>query len=161
MIRNTPLTLRLSVASLSLLLAIAVYLFARIYPPDLLKSLQILNGDLAAYTGFFGSAPSLFYTLALGLLIGACASSRLSAMVHCFIWIGLALLLELSQAPIVAKPLIEWLAGFLSASGWELVGPYWIRGTFDWLDMLASVIGGFIAIAILINKTGEQGDENI
>jgi len=71
MTRNTPLTLRLGGASLSLLIAVAVYLLARIYPPETLAPFQSAEISLATHTEVFGSAPSFFYTLALGLFISA------------------------------------------------------------------------------------------
>jgi len=149
MTKNALLACRFGIASLSLLVAIAVYSFARFHPPELLESFQATNPTLAAQTGFFGSAPSFFYTLALGLLIGACASTLTNARVHCLAWLGLVLCLELLQYPIVAGHLSTWLAAVLSESSWELIGPYWARGTFDWLDLIATLVGGVIAIALL------------
>jgi hypothetical protein len=149
MTRNTLLTWRLGVASLSLMTAVVVYIFVRIYPPELLTPLQALNTDLAAYTGVFGSAPSFFYTLALGLLIGACASNRLSARIHCVGWIGLAMLLELSQARIIAEPIGAWLSESLPHSIWSISESYWTRGVFDSLDLLATIVGGTLALVFL------------
>ncbi len=112
----------------------------------------------AAQTGFFGSAPSLFYAISIGLLVGICSSTPNSARLHCLLWIGVTLFLELSQHPIIAEPLVTLLAETLSESTWKLVGPYWTRGAFDQLDMLASVIGGSIALAMLTYLPGEQSD---
>ena len=149
---------RIVIACLSLAAAIAVYLFVRIHPPELLGPLQALNPDLAAYTGVFGSAPSFFYTLALGLVIGVCASSRLSARIHCLAWIGLAMLLEISQARIFAESIAVWLSGVLADSLWAIAEPYWTRGVFDPLDLLATVTGGVIALALLAYLPMEKKD---
>ena len=152
---------KLGIASLALLAAIAVYCFARIYPPELLASFQTTHILLAAQTGLFGSAPSFFYTLSVGILVGAGASTLTGARMHCLLWIAVALCLELSQHPIVSEPLITWLADSLSESIWELVGPYWTRGAFDQLDLLASVVGGSIALAILTYlQTGHNNENN-
>jgi hypothetical protein len=99
--------------------------------------------------GLFGSAPSFLYTLAIGLFIGSCASTQASAKTHCVIWIGLALLLEISQYPVIAESLDSWLANTLDVSAWKLIGPYWTRGAFDPLDIIATVAGGIIALVIL------------
>jgi hypothetical protein len=82
MTRNIVLTWLVSIASLSLLAAVAVYCVARIYPPEILTPIQAVNTELAAQTAAFGSAPSFFYTLALGLFISACASTLTNARVH-------------------------------------------------------------------------------
>jgi hypothetical protein len=156
--RNKPLIFKLGVASLSLFAAVLVYSFTRIYPPELLSSIQATHPGLAAQTGIFGSAPSFFYTLALGLFIGACASTLTNARVHCLVWIGLAICLELTQHPIAAELLSTWLAAILSKSSWELIGPYWTRGAFDQLDLVATLIGGFVALTLLTYLPREIDD---
>jgi len=156
--RNKPLIFKLSVASLSLFAAVLVYSFTRIYPPEILASIQATHPGLAAQTGIFGSAPSFFYTLALGLFIGASASTLTNARVHCLVWIGLAICLELTQHPIFSEHLSTWLAAILSESSWELIGPYWTRGAFDQLDLIATLIGGFIALALLSYLPKEVND---
>ena len=160
MTRNTPLTLRLGVASISLLVAVAVYFLSRIYPLEILVPFQSADISLAAHTKIFGSALSFFYTLALGLLIGACASSLSKAKAHCLLWIGLALCLELSQHPAVAQPVSSWLSMILSESIWGLFGPYWSRGVFDLVDLLAIVVGGSIALVLITYLPTENNDKN-
>ena len=140
---------RLALAGTALLAAVAVYCLARIYPPELLTPFQSTIPALAEQTGLFDSAPSFLYIFAIGLIVGSCASTPASARTHCLIWLGLALLLELSQYPVIAEPLVSWLADTLFVSAWEVVGPYWNRGVFDPMDMLATVIGGLTALAIL------------
>jgi hypothetical protein len=87
MAKNASLAWKFGIGSLSLLAEVAVYSFARFYPPELLESFQATNSILVAQTELFGSAPSFFYTLALGLFIGACASTLTNARVHCLVWI--------------------------------------------------------------------------
>ena len=146
---KAPLAWRFVITSLSLLAAVAVYSFARFHPPELVESFRATNSILAAQTALFGSAPSLFYTLSIGLFIGTCASTLKDARFHCFSWIALAMLLELSQFSTFAEPISNWLATVLPESGWEIVRPYWIRGVFDPLDLLATLVGGCIALALL------------
>jgi hypothetical protein len=158
--RNKPLIFKLVVASLSLFAAVLVYSFARIYPPEILASIQATHPGLAAQTGLFGSAPSFFYTLALGLFVGLCASTQRSGRLHCLLWLSLALLLESTQHPVIASLLITWLPNTLPVSAWELVGPYWLRGVFDQHDLLASLIGGMVALVALTYLSKEPTDEN-
>jgi hypothetical protein len=160
MTRNTQPFVRYGIVVFSLMTAIAVYLFARIYPPEILAPFQLSDPDLARHIAIFGSAPSFFYTLALGLLIGACAPTVTGARVHCLAWIGLALCLELSQYQGIAKPITAWLYNISSESIWEFVGPYWSRGVFDPLDLLATLIGGTIALILLGYLPKENIDAN-
>ena len=150
---------RSGIAGTALLAAVAVYCLARIYPPELLASFQSTIPILAAQAGLFGSAPSLFYTFAIGLIVGTCASTPASARTHCLFWLGLALLLEFSQHPVIAEPLVSWLADKLFVSTWEVIEPYWERGVFDPLDMIATVAGGLAALTILTYLSTEHYDD--
>lgn len=132
-----------------MLAAVGVYVFARISPPELLQPLQSSRPVLAGVSAWFGSAPSFFYTLSVGLLLGAIAASNTGARLHCLVWTGIALGLELTQLTVVADFLTNLLAGPLEGSAWDLVGPYWTRGVFDPLDMMATLAGGLIALAML------------
>ena len=150
---------RLVVASTALLAAVAVYCLVRINPPELLTPFQPTIPILVAQTGLFGSAPSFLYIFAIGLIVGSCASTPASARTHCLIWLGLALLLEISQHPVIADPLISWLADTLFVSAWEVIGPYWMRGVFDPLDMIATVAGVLVALIILTYFARRHVDE--
>ena len=61
----------------------------------------------------------------------------------------MAVCLELTQYSVLAESLTALLAEMLPRSTWELVGPYWTRGAFDQLDLVATVLGGSIALAVL------------
>ena len=152
---------RFGIVSTALLAAIAVYCLARIYPPELLAPFQTTDSSLAEQTALFGSAPSLLYTFAIGLFVGTCASTRTSAKLHCLSWLGLALLLEISQHPDIAKPLSSWLADTLSVSTWEIISPYWNRGVFDPLDIIATVVGGLAALTLLTYFPGGDRDGHL
>ncbi len=150
---------RLVLAGTALLAAVAVYCLARIYPPELLTLFQSTIPTLARQAGLFGSAPSFLYVFAIGLILGTCAPTPISARIHCLIWLGLALLLEISQHPVIAKPLASWLADTSFVSAWEIIGPYWKRGVFDPLDMIATIAGGLVALTILTYLSTEHYDD--
>jgi hypothetical protein len=150
---------RLAVAGTALLAAVAVYCLMRVYPPELLTPFQLSIPALIGQAGLFGSAPSFLYIFAIGLIVGSCASTPASARTHCLIWLGLALLLELSQHPVIAEPLVAWLADTLFVSVWAIIGPYWMRGVFDSLDMVATVAGGLAALTILTSLSTEHYDD--
>jgi hypothetical protein len=152
---------RLGIAGTALFAAVAIYCLARIYPPELLAPFKITIPILTGQTGLFGSAPSFFYTFAIGLIIGTCASSRTSAKLHCLNWLGLAVLVEISQHPIIAKHLASWLADTLSVSTWEVFSPYWNRGVFDSLDLIATVVGGLTALALLTYFPAGDRDDHL
>ena len=146
---NIPIFVRFGIGVISLSAVIAIYLLVRIYPPEVLVPFQALNADLVSHQKLFGSAPSFFYTLALGLIIGICASSRSSARFHCFSWIVLCLLLEISQYPVIAEPVSGWITPNFPDSISVLINPYWTRGVFDPLDLLATLMGGGIAFSLI------------
>lgn len=151
MTRNTPLLLIFGIIVFSLMTATAVYIFARVYPPDLLAPFQALNHDLSLHIGIFGIAPSFFYTLALGLVLGICACSRSRAILHCILWIALCLIMEISQHAAPSAWIAGWLPQAVPESIWNLFGPYWEQGVFDPIDLIATLIGGLIAL-ILISR---------
>ena len=157
MTKNAPLAWRFGIASLSLLAAVAVYCFTRIYPPEILVPFQSIDSSLVTHTEVFGSAPSFFYTLALGLFIGACAPTLANAKVHCMAWVGLTLCLEISQQPIFAQNIACWLMNNCPEVIGHLLIPFWSRGVFDLLDLFATLMGGAIAIFLLAHSSSERG----
>ena len=158
MASNSALRWMLGIASFSLLVAITVYSFARPYPPLPFESIRANLPVFASLNGLSGSAPSLFYTLAIGLLLGACATTLRAARLHCLLWICLALVLETLQFPKLAGPVSTWLAGILPQTSWEIVRPYWSRGTFDLLDLFATLMGGLIALFLITRLSGSKQD---
>ena len=121
-----------------------------------LKPLQATQSILAARPELFGSLPSLFYILAMGLLLGSCATTPAGSRLHCSLWIGLGIALEFTQHPLIAMPLSSWLPVVMGDSVWTLTGSYWLHGTFDPADLIATVVGGAIALAILAYTQGNK-----
>ena len=140
---------RFGIAGLALVAALAVYGFARSAPPAFVELFQIAPVVTADLEWVFGSAPSLFYTLSIALLLGACAATAASARRHCLVWTGIALGFEISQAGPIAQPLSAGVGSILPDASWALFAPYWERGVFDPFDLLATLLGGALAIAIL------------
>ena len=153
---NTSFDTRHGIACLALLAGVAVYGFTRVNPPALLADLLPESAFLSTHTGLFGSAPSLFYTLAVGLLLGSFATSLAAGRWHCLAWTVLALGFELTQLASIATPLADLLATALPAVVMELIGPYWTRGVFDPSDLLATVIGGTLALVLLTRLPGRH-----
>ena len=158
MVRIAPNTLRLGVASLSFIAAVAVYLFLRLDPPALLEPFQSNGKWFVSQAGMFGSLPSFFYTLSVGLLLGAVSSNLSGARIHCLIWIGIALILELARHAIVAEKITVVLVDFLPEAATKIIGPYWTRGVFDPLDLVATLIGGLLALFVLSRRLPEKND---
>jgi len=145
-------------AIICLSLGIAVYCLARSQPPAFLAPMLATRSELVALTGIFGSAPSLLYTLALGLIIGCCAAPRPSAKFHCLAWTGLCVLLEISQHSYLSARVLSGLGDLLADSSLQLVSPYWSRGTYDPVDLLATLAGGLLATALIVRATKEKAN---
>lgn len=147
--RMSPV-LRLGIASLALIAAVAVYVLARSQPPAFLQPFHLVPASPSSGLAWLSdSAPSLFYVLSIGIFLGSCASTAASARRHCLIWIGIALALEVAQADPAAAKLTTWLAPRLPDPAWYMVGPYLERGVFDPLDLFATLVGGSLALAVL------------
>jgi hypothetical protein len=136
------------VASTALLAAVSVYCLARFHPPTLLAPFKATSSTLAAQTDLFGSAPSFLYTFAVGLILGLCASTQAAALLHCKVWLGLSLILEVSQQSVLATPLIEWISNGSGVPGRGFILPFWRHGAFDALDVVATVAGGLSALTV-------------
>ncbi len=67
------------------------------------------------------------------------------------------MLLELSQARFIAEPVRAWLSESLPKSLWAIAEPYWARGVFDPIDLVATSIGGAMAFYLLTYLTRENG----
>lgn len=147
---------KLPIAAFSLSLAISTYCFARINPPEILSPFISTSYALASYTGIFGSAPSFFYTLAVGLFIGLFTASRANARLHCSVWTGFCLLLEFTQLQTLSGAISNRLSDVIPELAWRYIGPYWQRGVFDHFDLLATLTGGVIALIMITYLPTEE-----
>ena len=147
-------------AGLALLAAVAVYCFARVYPPQIFAPFAQAHSPLLAHLSFTGNAPSFFYSLALVMFICLAAGSLADAKRHCLHWTILAVGLELSQLSTVPGVIIELAPGLVADTTWQMLAAYWIRGVFDPLDILATIAGGGIGLMLFINYGG-RNDEKI
>ena len=98
----------------------------------------------AAWTG---PLPSFLHTLGFILLTAVAAGlhRRASLAVVSLAWVGVEWLFEFGQHPALAGDLAAGLSGL---PGLELAGAYFVRGTFDPLDLLAVVLAGGLAWAL-------------
>ena len=152
MTENASLAWKLGIAGISMMTAIGVYIFARANPPCLFEPFNTTNSFSTDLTWLFGSAPSLFYTLSIGLLIGACTTTRFSAILHCLLWISLALILELSQQAEIVGLFLGSPLEPDSYSVWGVARLYWSRGAFDPIDLIATIVGGLLALGLLASS---------
>jgi hypothetical protein len=159
-LNNSALNWRFALEGASFFASLGMYCFTRVHPPEVLMPVQATYNALAGHTGLFGSAPSVFYTLAIGLLIGACASTPARAKLHCLAWMGLTLILEGSRHSIFANPIFRYLSENVTGPGWNLVEPDWTTGTFDHLNIIASVVGGLLALTLLTHLSPEHKHES-
>ena len=146
-------TRNLGIAALALVGGFLVYSLARYHPPALLIPQGVAIDELVAMPGLFGWAPSFLYTLAIALVIAACVPDPTRARWHCVAWTGLCLLLELSQHPAIADPLGAWMASVSPTALDQHLLPYWHSGVFDPLDLIATLAGGLIALALITRQT--------
>lgn len=143
------LTWGIGLTTASFAAAMGVYILARGNPPAIIEPFRATIPSLAEHGGVFGSAPSLLFTLAVAILIGIVAGTRNKAMAHCLAWVLLACCLELSQHASVASIIVDSAADILPASIWHYLGAYWVRGYFDPLDLVATLLGGALAVVAL------------
>lgn len=99
---------------------------------------------------WLGAAPTLLHVVALSLLMGATtAPGRRGAIVICATWVGVNALFELGQAPAAAAAISNWLGVHCDAFACRRSAQFFLRGTFDVLDLVAALLGGGIAWRLL------------
>lgn len=154
--KKTP-TWGIALTTASFAAAVGVYILARGNPPAIIEPFRTTIPSLAAQGGVFGSAPSLFFTLSVAILIGIVAGSRNKAIPHCLAWVLIACCLELSQHVSIASIIVDSAADILPASIWHYLSPYWVRGYFDPLDLVATLLGGSLAV-VALNRLPTEHD---
>ena len=161
MTSRESLNWKLFAASIAMLIALGTYLFARVYPPAILAPLSATNISPVDALAFWDWAPSFLYSFSLCLLIGCVVQTSKLATQHCVIWILLTLILEISQYPSLATQIVKSFENIVPETGWIVLAPYWVNGTFDPLDILATVAGGGLSLTIIIFlQRGKVSDSN-
>jgi len=152
--------LQISIGFLSLFAGFLLYFFAR--PSDICFMSFIKGADSSQYwslpfsPGIGGALPSFLHVFAFSLLLGGFLACRKKGyLIICCAWLFTNLLFELGQRyPISASELIpKWFEGVFILQNMR---NYFLKGTFDLFDLLASSVGAVAAYWVLA-RTGQEG----
>jgi hypothetical protein len=142
---------QLAAALSALLLGLMVYLFER--PADSIYLFALFSYSSTQHYDLLGiigqSLPSIIHTYAFILLtVIAVGNGPRIIFTSSFLWVGIGWLFELGQHPTVSAQLIkhipEWFSGIpLLVNS----ANYFQYGTFDPLDLLATLVGALAAWA--------------
>jgi len=151
--------LQISIGFLSLFAGLLLYLLTR--PPDIYFVSFIKGADGSHYWPLpfspviGGALPSFLHVFAFSLLLGGLMTCRKTGyLIICCAWLFTNLLFELGQRySILASELIpKWLEGVFILQN---IRNYFLKGTFDFLDLLASSVGAVAAYWVLARTTQE------
>lgn len=140
-----------SIACLALALGLLVYLTDR-EPATaaLIPSVSALAG-LHLFGALGPWLPSFVHPFAFSLFTAAALPSGSAWRYHaCVFWCAVNLVFEFGQHPQLGAPLAEALQGSFGASAparW--VSNYFLRGTFDGVDIASAVLGAVAAAVVL------------
>jgi len=128
----------------------SVYLF-----PD---ALSLNSGEGLIFGALGAYLPTFIHVYTFTLLTYACLScDRAAVITTCGFWFIIDSLLELCQQEVVATGIItivpQW---FDSIPVLENVSPYFVKGTFDPVDLLSIAVGSITAY-FTINTFKEEG----
>ena len=138
----------------ALFLGLLLYLLHR--PPDTYFVSFIEAHDASFYeisppfNAIAGALPSFLHVFAFSLIIGGLLSCRKRGyLIICFAWLFINVLFELGQRhAIAASQMIPVWFGEVFIL--ENMQNYFLKGTFDFCDLLASFAGAAAAYCILI-----------
>ena len=142
---------QLSAALSALLLGLGIYLFER--PAESAYLLTVLSYSPIQQYDLLGTIgqwiPSAVHTYAFILLTVIAIGSGPRMIFTCSLfWVGIGWLFEWGQHPVVSAQLIkhipEWFSGIPLL---ENSADYFLYGTFDSLDLLATLAGALVAWA--------------
>jgi hypothetical protein len=158
--RRQPAILAL-IASLALALGLVVYLADR----DATSAMLIPNIAAFGHGNLFGALgqrlPSFIHPFSFSLFTAAVLSPRPTPRYGaCIAWGAVNVAFEVGQHPLVSARLTEVLLGPLH--GLPLVEPlarYFVRGTFDWGDIAAALLG-MVSAGVVLHFTcrGEEDE---
>ena len=152
--------LQISLGFLTLLAGLLLYLFTR--PSDIYFVSFIKGAENSHYwalpfpTGIGGALPSFLHVFAFSLLLGGLLACRKTGyLIICCAWLFTNVLFELGQRyPISASQVIpKWFEGMFILQNMR---DYFLNGTFDFFDLLASSIGALAAYWVLVRTREER-----
>jgi hypothetical protein len=157
---------QLAAALSALLLGLLVYLFER--PAESVYLFSIFSYSSTQHYDLFGIIgqwlPSIVHTYAFTLLtVIAVGNGRRIILTSSIFWVGIGWLFEWGQHPTVSAQLVkhipEWFSGIPLL---ENSANYFQYGTFDPVDLLASLAGALAAwVTYQLTQNSECGHETV
>jgi len=133
-----------------LIMGSLIYLLDRSHTLFPLIPIQLnFTSEIAIFgrMGFY--LPSLFHVVAFSLIgISLLRNYSKYNLACCLFWVMINLLFEIGQASSVTKFLKDHLFEYQHNAIINNILLFFELGTFDWKDMVSTVIGGFIAYSI-------------
>lgn len=165
MTRN-PATRLLAFSGTALAVGVAIYALSR--PPGSAYLLPaLLQGEspsfaLPAILG--GSLPAFLHVYALALLtVVVLGVTRVCAAWAASAWCAIDLVFELAQWPLLAERLATNLPNwFGQVPVLDHLGAYFLRGSFDPVDLLATLIGAvtaYVTVLLMLHEGDNHGHE--
>ncbi len=152
--------LQISIGFLTLFGGLLLYLFTR---PSDIYFVSVISGDESSHywalpfpTGIGASLPSFLHVFAFSLLLGGLLACRKTGyLIICCAWFFTNVLFELGQRyPISASELIpKWFERIFILQNMQ---SYFLNGTFDFLDLLASSVGALAAYWVLVRTREDR-----
>jgi len=94
--------------------------------------------------------PSFLHPFAFSLFTAAVLPPRSAWRYRaCAAWCAVNLAFECGQHPLASARLAEWVQGFGNTLAGRMVANYFLLGTFDGGDIVAALLGGLAAVALL------------
>jgi len=141
------------IGSVALLAGLLLYLVVR--PPDayflsFAKAPDALSYEIPSFfKAIAGPLPSFLHVLAFSLLLGGLLACRKTGyLIICSAWLFINVLFELGQRHSVSASQLmpEWFGGLFVLGNMR---SYFLNGTFDFFDLMASSAGAVAAYCIL------------
>ena len=154
--------LQISIGFLTLFAGLLLYLSNRpldTYFVSFLKAGENLSHSALSFpTRIGGALPSFLHVFAFSLLLGGLlACEKKGYLIICCAWLFTNVLFELGQRyPLLSSQVIpKWFEGMFIL---ENMRGYFLNGTFDSFDILASCVGAVTAYCVLVRTKQERRD---
>ena len=161
MIFRKPAVLHVLIAIIALAIGLLVYLLDR--QPDRVYILShgpsLVHGRHPLFGVMGGYLPTFVHVYAFILLTVAIAGSSNTRLLRiCTLWFVIAALFECGQHPLLAPRIAAALpAWFARVPVLDNTAAYFLKGTFDLLDLLSIALGtvaGYLTAVLIRNKVG-------